>query len=143
MVPADTDDIAHDYEVLLSELRTYNPELLDKRRVLAVTKSDIIDQELQELLTPTLPTDVPTIFISSVTGYNIAPLKDLLWQALTEGQDGTDTAHAAHHDKTLDGLHDELAAEGEDMDLVILDDDDIEDFEDFEDLDDADEQSAT
>lgn len=82
MVPADTDDIKRGYEVLLNELATFNPEMLDKQRVLAVTKCDLIDDELKELLTPSLPDGVPTVFISAATGEGIPQLKDVLWEAL-------------------------------------------------------------
>ena len=64
MVPADSDDIRKEYEVLLNELRTFNPEMLDKQRVLAITKSDMLDQELMDEIEPTLPEGVPHIFIS-------------------------------------------------------------------------------
>ena len=68
MVPADSDDIRKEYEVLLNELRTFNPEMLDKQRVLAVTKSDMLDQELMDEIEPTLPEGIPHVFISSVSG---------------------------------------------------------------------------
>ncbi len=84
MVPADSDHIAKEYEILLNELTQYNPELLDKQRLLAVTKCDTIDEELMEHLREELPEGLPTIFISSVVGLNISTLKDMLWQALQE-----------------------------------------------------------
>ncbi len=84
MVPADTKDIRNEYEVLLNELTQYNPELLDKKRILAVTKCDLIDDELQEMLSKELPEKVETIFISSVAHKNIDKLKDLIWKALNE-----------------------------------------------------------
>ena len=82
MVPADTDDIKREYEILLNELATFNPEMLDKQRVLAVTKCDLIDDELKDMLTPTLPEGVPCVFISAPTGDGIQELKDSLWEAL-------------------------------------------------------------
>ena len=82
MVPADSDDIRRDYEVLLGELTQYNPELLDKERLLAVTKCDMLDEELIEQMKPHLPESIPSVFISSVSGLNIARLKDMLWEAL-------------------------------------------------------------
>ena len=84
MIPADTDDVRRDYEVLLGELTQYNPELLDKRRLLAVTKCDMLDEELIGQMRDQLPEGVPALFISSVTGLNIARLKDMLWDALQE-----------------------------------------------------------
>lgn len=81
MVPADADDIHTEYRVLLNELGQYNPELLDKRRVLAISKSDMLDEELKEALSEDLP-EVPHIFISSITGEGLTELKDLLWKEL-------------------------------------------------------------
>ncbi len=83
MIPADTEHIAQEYELLLGELIKYNAELADKRRVLAITKSDLIDEELQSLLKAELPEGLPTIFISSATHYNLVELKDLLWKELS------------------------------------------------------------
>lgn len=82
MVPADADDIKNEYNILLNELKTYNKELLYKRRVLAITKSDMLDDELTQELSKNLPEDVPYIFISSITGHNITQLKDLLWKSI-------------------------------------------------------------
>ncbi|MDR1406141.1 MAG: GTPase ObgE [Prevotellaceae bacterium] len=82
LVPADSRDIAGEYKILLNELRQFNPELLDKQRVLAISKSDLLDRELEREIKKTLPKTVPHIFISSVTGKNIPQLKDLLWAAL-------------------------------------------------------------
>jgi len=82
-VPADSDDIAREYEILLKELRGFNPELLDKKRILAITKADLLDEELMEEIKPDLPA-VPWVFISSVTGYGIDRMKDLIWQGLNE-----------------------------------------------------------
>ncbi len=84
MIPADSDDIAEEYKVLLNELTQYNPELLDKSRLLAITKSDMLDDELIEQMKPELPEGIPSIFISSVAGLNIVALKDMLWAALQE-----------------------------------------------------------
>lgn len=84
MIPSDTDSIRDDYHTLLHELEMYNPELLDKPRILAITKSDLIDEELQQLLQPEIPEDIPHIFISSVTQYNIQALKDLLWETINK-----------------------------------------------------------
>ena len=84
MIPADTDDIRKEYEILHNELVKYNPELLDKRRVLAITKSDMLDEELIESLSQDLPEGIPFVFISSITGLGITELKDLLWKELNE-----------------------------------------------------------
>ncbi|HMR19594.1 MAG TPA: GTPase ObgE [Sphingobacterium sp.] len=83
MVPADTDrTIGEEYNILLHELKTYNAELVDKPRLLAITKSDMLDEELEEEMKGQLPADVPYIFISSVAGKNIVQLKDMLWKAI-------------------------------------------------------------
>lgn len=82
MVPADEDDITKGYEILLNELRMYNPELLVKERVLAVCKSDMLDDKMKAEMEAQLPADVPHVFISSVTGEGLKELKDMLWKAL-------------------------------------------------------------
>lgn len=82
MIPADSDDIKKEYGILTNELKQYNPELMDKHRVLAITKSDMLDDELMEEMAAELPEGIPSVFISSVTGYNLQKLKDLLWEAL-------------------------------------------------------------
>ncbi|WP_293906816.1 MULTISPECIES: GTPase ObgE [unclassified Sphingobacterium] len=83
MVPADTDrTIREEYAILLNELTAYNPELADKPKLLAITKSDMLDEELEKEMEQELPEDVPYIFISSVTGKNILPLKDMIWKAI-------------------------------------------------------------
>ncbi len=82
MIPADSDDICRDYEILLGELTQYNPELLDKQRLLSITKCDMIDDELIEQMRAHLPANVESVFISSVSGLNITTLKDMLWAAL-------------------------------------------------------------
>lgn len=79
MIAADSDNIQAEYNILLGELRQHNPELLDKGRMLAITKCDMLDQEMMEQMIPDLPTDLPSIFISSVTGLNIQQLKDALF----------------------------------------------------------------
>lgn len=79
MVEADAEDINEQYNVLLRELELYNPELLDKKRILAISKADMLDQELREMIESTITVDVPYIFISAVSQYNIDKLKDMLW----------------------------------------------------------------
>ncbi|GHV02702.1 GTPase Obg [Bacteroidia bacterium] len=82
MIPADADNIAAQYGMLLNELHRYNPELSDKRRLLAITKCDMLDDALIEQLRPSLPDGVRSIFISSVSGLNIPQLIDMLWEEL-------------------------------------------------------------
>ncbi len=83
MVPADSKDIHGEYKILLNELRQYNPELLDKKRLLAISKCDCADRELMGEMELDLP-DIPYVFISSVTGQGITELKDMIWRALNE-----------------------------------------------------------
>ena len=95
MVPGDTEHIRKEYDILLGELQKFNPGMLDKHRILAVTKCDLLDDELMEMLQEELPDDLPVVFISSVTGFGLEKLKDILWkelnsesnklQAITEG----------------------------------------------------------
>jgi GTP-binding protein len=83
MIPADSKDIKAEYKVLLNELKKFNKELLDKKRLLAITKSDLLDEELMAEMKKELP-KVPHIFISSATNYNIIQLKDKLWSMINE-----------------------------------------------------------
>jgi len=82
MIPADSKDIATEYKILLNELKQYNPELLDKERLLAITKSDMLDDELEKEIKKHLPRKVKHIFISSIIGKNIPKLKDMIWESL-------------------------------------------------------------
>jgi GTPase len=81
MVPADSKNIRQEYEILVNELRMYNPELLDKKRVLAVSKSDMLDEELTNEIRKDLP-DIPRVFISSLTNQGLITLKDMIWKEL-------------------------------------------------------------
>ena len=82
MVPADSNDIRQEYHILLSELEKYNPEMLDKQRILVITKSDLLDEELQEEITRELP-EVKYLFISSVANLGLVTLNDIIWKMLT------------------------------------------------------------
>lgn len=82
MISAEEDDIKACYKTLLKELELYNPELLDKDRVLAITKCDLIDKEIESQIAPSLPKDLPAVFISSVSGEGLNELKEKLWEAL-------------------------------------------------------------
>ena len=159
MVPGDTDDIKREYEILLNELRQFNPELLDKHRVLAVTKCDLLDDELIEMLKEELgaPLSSPegdtnvqqsneapsgavggasVVFISAVTGYGLDELKDVLWAEMNAESNKltaiTTTESLAHRDKDMTRFKAELADEGEDEDIEFIDAEDIEDLDDFE-----------
>lgn len=131
MVPGDADDIRHEYDVLLNELAKFNPEMLDKQRVLAVTKCDMLDEELMEMLKPTLPDNLPCVFISSVTGMGIQELKDILWTELNkEGNqlEGLRQSSIVHRSKDIHLLQEELKDMDEDFSYV----EDVDDEDDFE-----------
>lgn len=142
LVPSDTDDIKHDYEVLLNELRKFNPEMLEKHRILAVTKCDLIDDELEEMLRDTLPTDLPVVFISAVTGKGLDELKDVIWRELNSEsnklQEITSEDTLVHRDKDTSTLSKELTEEKEDEDLSedTTSEDGVEELDDFEYTDD-------
>ncbi len=142
MIPGDTDDIRHEYEILLNELTTFNPELLDKGRVLAVTKCDLLDDDLIDMLQPTLPEDIPTVFISAVTGQGIEQLKDLLWTEMNSESNKiaaiATRESIVHQSKDRTRVHEDFADDGEEFGQANtetdkpFDIDDIEDLEDFE-----------
>ena len=159
MVPGDTDDIKREYEILLNELRQFNPELLDKHRVLAVTKCDLLDEELIEMLKEELgaPLSSPegdtnvqqsneapsgavggasVVFISAATGFGLDELKDVLWAEMNAESNKltaiTTSESLAHRDKDMTRFQAELADEGEDEDIEFIDAEDIEDLDDFE-----------
>ena len=140
MVPGDTDDIKREYEILLNELRNFNPEMLDKHRVLAVTKADLLDAELIEMLRETVPDDIPVVFISAVAHMGLDDLKDVLWRELNSESNKLKEITAeetlVHRDKDMSAFIAELAAEGEDDEGFGDDDgdDDVEDIEDYDDF---------
>ncbi len=132
MVPGESNDIKHDYEVLLGELERFNPDMLEKHRVLAVTKSDLLDDELIQMLEEDLPTDLPVVFISAVSGYGINELKDVLWRELNSESNklaeiiADDTL--VHRDKDMARFKKEM--EDEDADEIeVVDAEDIDDFD--------------
>ncbi len=103
MVPADADDITEQYNILLEELRRFNPQLIDKQRLLAISKSDMLDDELRQAIQTTLPDDLPHVFISAVTGQGIDTLKDLLWASITDERNQIATPAITH--RPLDAHH--------------------------------------
>lgn len=125
MVPADADDVTKQYEILLRELERFNPQLMDKHRILAVSKSDMLDDELREEIEATLPKDIPHVFISAVTGQGIDKLKDVLWEAVTDVDNQIATPSITH--RPLDGQH-----RVREEDEFIFDTPDIPDEEDYE-----------
>ena len=140
MVPGDTDDIKREYDILLNELAQFNPEMLDKQRVLAITKCDLIDEELMSMLEPNLPADIPHVFISGVSGLGLQQLKDILWKELNSESNKLDatwkTEHIVHRSKDAGELHNELVAAGADFEFdfddLPADDDDLDDLEEVE-----------
>ncbi|MFC4665900.1 GTPase ObgE [Falsiporphyromonas endometrii] len=128
MIPADTEHIGEEYQTLLNELIKYNPSLANKHRVLAITKSDLIDEELQEMLKGELPKDIPTIFISAVAHKNLDKLKDILWTELSK-ESLHEPDDIAHQDLDLSKI---TWDEEEDVQPIKADesDDDWEDDED-------------
>jgi len=147
MVPCDTDDIRKEYDILLNELKNYNPELLDKQRVLAISKCDMIDQELMDEIEPSLPDDIPHVFISSVVGLGIQSLKDILWVELNKEDNRIsapieEKSSPVHQSKDVEKLRQELKEIGEDIDLTPEEDEKEDSFDDidFEYEDDDDEK---
>ena len=140
MVPCDSDDIVKDYGVLLNELRKFNPDMLDKHRVLAITKCDMIDEELKQMLreeiAERLEEKLPVVFISSVAQQGLDELKDILWNELNSEsnklQSITSEDVIVHRDKDMSRFSKELKDEGEDMEIEFIDEDDIEELEDYE-----------
>ncbi len=147
MIPGDADDIAKEYSILFNELTKFNPEMLDKQRVLAITKSDLLDDELVNLIEPTLPKDLPYVFISAVTGSGLTQLKDILWVELNNESNKLESVSfkdMVHKNKDINNLQAEMKAMGEDEDFEYEyeDMDDEEDLEeDFDDLEDEDNDS--
>ncbi|MDE6026936.1 MAG: GTPase ObgE [Muribaculaceae bacterium] len=129
MVPADSDDIKRDFEILLKEVKEFNPELADKSRVLAITKSDLLDDELREAISAELPEGIPTVFISAVTGQGLTELKDLLWREINseENQNNYTLTH-----RNLDVRH---RVEEEDNFIFEQDEPDEDDLSNYTDED--------
>ena len=128
LVAADADDIHQEYRVLLNELAQFNPELLDKRRILAISKSDMLDEELMEALEEDLP-EIPHIFISSITGHNITALKDLLWREMNANGDYKKSFNISHRNLDI------KTVEFEEDEDYIPEDDFEEEWDDEEEID--------
>ena len=148
MVPADADDIKAQYDILVNELVRFNPQLADKPRMLAISKSDMLDDELMAEIESSLPEGVPHVFISAVTGMGLSGLKDMLWSEITDERNRIEVAPITH--RPLDGHHrvreedefifenapamdeeeeylDDEDFDGEDYGYEMLDEDGIED----------------
>lgn len=134
MIPADSLDIRSEYDILMREITNFNPELLDKRRILAITKSDMLDAELMAEMEKELP-DLPHVFISSFSGLGLQELKDLIWRELNEESNKlTSSIDSVVHRNKIN-IIDELRDEGEDIDITPVDDG-IDDEDDYEYIDD-------
>lgn len=140
MVPCDSDDIVKDYGVLLNELRRFNPDMLDKHRVLAITKCDMIDEELATMLREEIVKQIdeplPIVFISAVAQQGLNELKDILWEELNSESNKLQSITAedviVHRDKDMSRFSKELADEGENIEIEFVDEDEIEELEDYE-----------
>ncbi len=138
MIPADADDIKAQYDILVGELERFNPQLADKPRVLAISKSDMLDEELMAEIEKTLPEGVPHVFISAVSGLGLTTLKDMLWSEITDERNRIEVAPITH--RPLDGHHrvreeDEFIFENvpapEEDEAEDFDDEDFDDGEDY------------
>ncbi|RUL59960.1 GTPase ObgE [Prevotella koreensis] len=140
MVPCDSDDIVKDYGVLLNELRRFNPDMLDKHRVLAITKCDMIDEELATMLREEIVKQIdeplPIVFISAVAQQGLNELKDILWEELNSESNKLQSITAedviVHRDKDMSRFSKELSDEGENIEIEFVDEDEIEELEDYE-----------
>ena len=140
MVPCDSDDIVKDYGVLLNELRRFNPDMLDKHRVLAITKCDMIDEELATMLREEIVKQIDEplqiVFISAVAQQGMNELKDILWEELNSESNKLQSITAedviVHRDKDMSRFSKELADEGENIEIEFVDEDEIEELEDYE-----------
>ena len=142
MVPGDTEHIAQEYEILLNELKKFNPGMLDKHRILAVTKCDLLDEELMDMLREELPKDLPVVYISAVTGFGLEQLKDIIWEELNSEsiklQSVTEGGSIVHRDRDTAVLNKDFEDWQADYDIDEVDDDveggdEIYDIEDLED----------
>ena len=133
VIPADTNDIKEEFNILLNELTQYNPELADKQRLLAISKTDLLDDELKEAISQDLP-DIPYVFISAVTNTGLSELKDMLWKELNNPDAILPKEEKAEKDSLI---HRNL-----DIKTVVFEDDDddlpLDDWDDDEDEDDDD-----
>ncbi len=136
MVPADADDITEQYNILQRELTEFNPELADKPRVLAISKCDMLDDELMAELESTLPEGVPHVFISAVTGLNLQQLKDMLWAEITSEANQLQAQSITH--RALDGHHRVADEDALDFAPTLTDEDDADDFDDDDNYDEFD-----
>ena len=124
MVPADSDDIVAEYNVLLNELKQYNPELVDKQRILAITKCDMLDDELMAEIKKLVPINIQTVFISSVSGLGISELKDLIWTEINK--ESSKIVEITH--RPMEIAYREVEEELEDEEFEEDEDDDLSQY---------------
>lgn len=131
VIPADSDDIKTEFNILLNELTQYNPELIDKKRLLAISKTDLLDDELMDAISQELP-DIPYVFISAVTNYGLSDLKDLIWKELNTDENKVqeseiDRDSLIHRDLDIKSI----VIEEEDDDIPVDEsEDDDEEYDD-------------
>ena len=132
VIPADTDDIKTEFNILLNELTQYNPELADKKRLLAITKTDLLDDELKEAISEDLP-DIPSVFISAVTNTGLSALKDMLWKELNSEDVILATEEKTEKDSLIHRNLDikAIVFEDDDNEIPPSDDDDDDDDDDL------------
>jgi GTPase len=119
MIPVDSENLVKEFDILLNELKQYNPELVDKQRILAITKCDMLDDELIEELKKELPKDIKTVFISSVSGMGIPELKDLIWTEINK-----------ESNKVIEITHRPMEIAYHEIDDEEIDDEEIDDDDD-------------
>jgi len=124
MIPADSDDVRNEFNILLNELKTYNPELASKQRILAITKCDMMDEEMIAQMKAELPENISTVFISSVTGLGIMDLKDLIWEEINkESNKVVELVHRPMYIEPIQENEDDYDDELEGEDIFEEDDD--------------------
>lgn len=130
MIPADADSISGQYDILCRELNEFNPDLADKPRVLAISKADMLDDELIAEIKSTLPDNVPHVLISAVTGLNLQKLKDMLWAEITS-EDNQLKAQTITH-RALDGHHRVTEEDDLQFDPIADETDEADEFDDLD-----------
>jgi GTP-binding protein len=125
MVPADSDDIAREYNILLNELKKYNPQLVSKQRILAITKCDMLDDELISEMRKELPAGIQAVFISSVSGLGISELKDLIWTEINK--ESNKITEISHQPMQIVSPEEAFEDDDEDFEEEFYDEDDDDD----------------
>lgn len=125
MVPADSDDIAREYNILLNELKKYNPQLVSKQRILAITKCDMLDDELISEIRKELPAGIQAVFISSVSGLGISELKDLIWTEINK--ESNKITEISHQPMQIVSPEEAFEDDDEDFEEEFYDEDDDDD----------------